>query len=260
MLLGSTANAASPDTGRASTRTACPARDAAAGSPTALCPEYTECTGLAAVARPAHFALEDDRMSQSNEAVRGSAPAVDTAQLAVEDQRTGRAYQVPIRDGSVRAIDLRQIRTGPDDFGLMSYDPGFLNTASCRSAVTYIDGDRGILLYRGYPIEQIAGHATFLDVAYLILYGELPTPQQLAEFQRAVARDSAIPDGIVALVESFPRDAHPMTILLSAVGALAAYHPEAKNVEDPAVRASVVTRLIGSFATLAGLIYRHVTG
>jgi len=199
-------------------------------------------------------------MSQSNEAVRGSAPAAVAPQLAVEDQRTGRAYQVPIRDGSIRAIDLRQIRTDAEDFGLVSYDPGFLNTASCRSAITYIDGDRGILLYRGYPIEQIAGHTTFLDVAYLILYGELPTAQQLADFQQAVARDSAVPDGIVALIESFPRDAHPMTILLSAVGALNAYHPEAKDVENPAVRASVVTRLIGSFSTLAGLIYRHVSG
>src|SRR5215211_9368998 len=130
--------------------------------------------GSARGAAPGHSSLEVDRMSQSNEAVRGSAPAVDTPQLAVEDQRTGRAYNVPIREGSIRAIDLRQMRTDPEDFGLISYDPGFLNTACCRSAITYIDGDRGILLYRGYPIEQIAGHATFMEVAYLILHGELP--------------------------------------------------------------------------------------
>jgi citrate synthase len=212
------------------------------------------------VVRSAHIALEDDRMSLSNEAVRGSAPAEDIPQLAVQDSRTGRAYQVPIREGSVRAIDLRQIRTGDEDFGLVSYDPGFLNTACCRSAITYIDGDRGILLYRGYPIEQIAGHARFLDVAYLVLYGELPTAEQSSEFQRAITQDSTVPEGIVRLIESFPRDAHPMTILLSAVGALNGYHPEAKNIDDPAVRQAVTTRLIGSFSTLAGLIYRHVTG
>jgi len=207
-----------------------------------------------------HSALEVDRMSQSNEAVRGSAPAVDTPELAVEDKRTGRGYEIPIREESIRAIDLRQIRTNAEEFGLVSYDPGFLNTAACRSSITYIDGDRGILLYRGYPIEQIAGHATFMQVAYLVLYGELPTPEQLAMFQAAITRDSTVPDGIVRLIESFPRDAHPMAILMSAVAALGGYYPEAAAIDDPALRAATTTRLIGSFSTLAGLIYRHATG
>lgn len=199
-------------------------------------------------------------MSQSSEAGRTVQATAETAELAVQDARTGRAYHLPIREESIRAIDLRQIRVDPDEFGLVSYDPGFTNTASCRSSITYIDGDRGILRYRGYPIEEIAGHATFLEVAYLLLYGELPTAAQSAEFAAAVARDASVPDGIVRLVESFPRDAHPMAMLLAAVGALGAYRPESKAVGDREARLREVPRMMGAMSTLAGLIYRHTTG
>src|SRR6478736_5683296 len=137
--------------------------------------------------------------------------------LRVTDSRTGRSYELPIVDGAIRAIDLRQIKTSDDDFGLLSYDPAFQNTASCRSAITFIDGDRGILLYRGYPIEELAGGRSFLDVAYLLVHGELPTPQQSAAFAKAVQQAADLPAGIVRLVESFPHDAHPMAVLLSAV-------------------------------------------
>ena len=184
----------------------------------------------------------------------------DGSMLTVQDNRTGRTYQLPIEEGSIRANDLRQVKVDPDDFGLMSYDPGFLNTASCRSAITYIDGDRGILLYRGYPIEELAGQVSFLDIAYLLIHGEMPSEAQAKEWAQVVARDSTVPEGIVRLIQSFPREGHPMAILLSAVGALGAYHPEAKDVENPQLRAQAATRLIGVVSTLAGLIYRHRTG
>jgi citrate synthase len=180
--------------------------------------------------------------------------------LSVQDQRTGRTYQLPIRDDTISAPDLRQIRVQDDDFGLVSYDPGFVNTASCRSSITYIDGDRGILEYRGYPIEQIAGHATFVDVAYLLIYGDIPTAAQAKAFGRAIAENASVPDGIVRLVESFPRDAHPMAMLLSAVGALGAYRPESKNIDDPQARLREVPRMLGAMSTLAGLIFRHNSG
>ncbi len=191
---------------------------------------------------------------------------VAASTLSIEDHRTGRSYDVPIseegpeHEQSIRAIDLRQVRVNEADFGLLSYDPAFMNTASCRSAITYIDGDKGILRYRGYPIEDLAGRASFLDVAYLLIHGELPTREQSAAWAQRVARDSEVPEGITRLIESFPTDAHPMSMLMSAMAALGAYRPEAKAVRDPEVRQREATRLIGSVSTLAGMVYRRAQG
>jgi len=186
--------------------------------------------------------------------------AVGSDTLSLVDNRTGQSYAVPIQDEAIRAIDLRQVRVKEDDFGLLSYDPAFLNTASCKSAITYIDGDVGVLLYRGYPIEELAGEVHFLDIAYLLHHGELPTPAQSKEWAAAVARESVVPDGIVNLIKSFPQDAHPMAVLIAAVSALGAYYPESKHVRDKAQQLKDFTRLQGQMRTLAGLIFRHHTG
>jgi citrate synthase len=183
-----------------------------------------------------------------------------TAHLAVQDSRTGKTYELPIREGAIRATDLRQIKTDPKDFGLMSYDPGFVNTAACRSAITFIDGEAGKLWYRGYPIEELAESVSFLEVAYLLLHGELPTADQLQAWTRSIQAASTVPEGIIALVRSFPRDAHPMSMLLSAVGALGAYYPEAKAIQEPEQRQRDIRRLIAVMPVLAGLIYRQTTG
>jgi citrate synthase len=180
--------------------------------------------------------------------------------LEVRDGRTGRDYRLPIDQAAIRARDLGQIHLAEDDHGLLSYDPAFLNTASCRSAITFIDGDRGILRYRGYPIEELAERRSYLDVAWLLIHGELPTASEAAGFAAAVRDASALPDGIVRLFESFPRGSHPMTMLLAGVAALSAYHPEAKNVDDPAVRAEQLPRFLGATASLAGLAMRHFQG
>ena len=180
--------------------------------------------------------------------------------LTIVDNRTGAQYSVPIVDGAIRATDLRQITTGDDDPGLLSFDPAYLNTASCRSAITYIDGDRGILLYRGYPIEELAERRSFLDVAWLLIHGELPSAAEAAPFAEAVRDASALSDGIVRLIASFPRGAHPMTMLMSATAALAAYHPDARNVDDPASRVREIPRFLGSTASIAGLVMRHLQG
>ncbi len=193
-------------------------------------------------------------------------PDLPASVLSVQDHRTGHSYDLPIsEDGpeqehSIRAVDLRQMRVNEDDFGLLSYDPAFMNTASCRSAITYIDGDKGILRYRGYPIEDLAGRVSFLDVAYLLIHGELPTPEQSAEWAQRVAQDSAVPAGITTLIETFPTDAHPMAVLMSAMAALGAYRPEAKAVRDREARQREVTRLIGAVSTLAGMAYRRTQG
>jgi citrate synthase len=187
--------------------------------------------------------------------------ATDVAEhLEVRDGRTGHDYTFAIEDAAIRARDLAQVQLGPDDHGLMSYDPAFLNTASCRSAITYIDGDAGILRYRGYPIEEVAEGTSFLDVAWLLIKGELPTFSESAAFAEAVSAASTLPAGVIRLVESFPRDAHPMAVLLSAFGALGAYHAEAKEVDDPATREAEIPRFLGSVSSLAGVIFRHFQG
>ena len=170
--------------------------------------------------------------------------------LRVTDSRTGRSYEIPIVDGAIRAIDLRQIKTSEDDFGLLSYDPAFQNTASCRSAITFIDGDKGILEYRGYPIEQLAEKSSYLEVAYLLLNGELPSRKQLDDFLHTVTHHTYVHENVKKFIDGFHHDAHPMGILVSTLAALSTFYPEAKAVHDR--RAIRVTSTTGqSFAKQA---------
>jgi len=185
---------------------------------------------------------------------------VDNETLTITDNRTQKTYTVPIYRGTVRAMDLRQIKTAPDDFGLMTYDPAFMNTASCQSAITYLDGDRGILRYRGYPIEQLAEHCTFLEVAFLLLNGELPNKQELENWNCEVMRHTMIHENLKKFMDGFHHDAHPMGILLSTVAALSTFYPDSRNVADPKVRRKQVVRLIGKIPTLAAYAYRHRLG
>ncbi len=180
--------------------------------------------------------------------------------LTVTDNRTGTSYDLPIDDGAIRATDLRQIRAAEDDPGLLSYDPAFLNTASCRSAVTFIDGERGILRYRGYPIEELAERKTFLEVAYLLLYGELPDEAQLADWTFQITHHTFIHENIKQFIDGFHHDAHPMGILVGTVGALSTFYPEAKRIFDEESRRLQITRLIAKMPTLAGFAYRHAVG
>jgi citrate synthase len=179
--------------------------------------------------------------------------------LTIIDNRTGKKYELPIRNGAIRATDLFQIKTGEDD-GLVSYDPGFMNTASCQSKITYIDGDKGILRYRGYPIEQIAEKSNYLETAYLILHGELPTPSQLADWTHNITFHSIIHENIKKLIDGFHHDAHPMGILVSTVGALSTFYPEAKKIFDASCRRDQTYRLISKMPTLAAFAYRHSLG
>ncbi|HWO42057.1 MAG TPA: citrate synthase [Candidatus Eisenbacteria bacterium] len=179
--------------------------------------------------------------------------------LTIIDNRTGKRYEIPIRNGAIRATDLFQIKTNGDD-GLVSYDPGFMNTASCQSKVTYIDGERGILQYRGYPIEQLAEKSTYLETAYLILKGELPTRTQLEEWTHNITYHSIIHENIKKLIDSFHHDAHPMGILVSTVGALSTFYPAAKKIFDPVSRMEQTYRLISKMPTVAAFAYRHSLG
>jgi citrate synthase len=180
--------------------------------------------------------------------------------LSVTDNRTGKSYDIPIERGAIRATDLRQMRTGPDDFGLLSYDPAFMNTASCRSTITYIDGDRGILEYRGYPIEQLAERSSYLEVAYLLVNGQLPTASQLAEWRWEVTHHTWVHENLKKFLDTFHHDAHPMGMLVSAVAALSTFYPDAKNGADADNRHLQVVRLIAKMPTLAAFAYRHGLG
>ena len=183
-----------------------------------------------------------------------------TDSLSVTDNRTGRTYELPITDGTIRAMDLRQIKAGAEDFGLMAYDPAFMNTAACRSAVTYIDGDRGILRYRGYPIEQLAEKASFLEVAHLLCEGELPTQAALDKWTHDVTYHTYVHKNIIKFLEGFRYDAHPMGMLLGAVGALSTFYPEAKDIQDPANRYIQRVRLVAKLPTIAAFIFRQSRG
>ncbi len=185
---------------------------------------------------------------------------MSTDTLTVIDNRTGQTYELPIRDGTINAIDLRKIKTSPDDFGLMSYDPSFLNTASCRSSITYIDGDKGILRYRGYPIEQLAEKSTFLEVAYLILYGELPNRQQFDQWVFDITHHTMVHENVRIFLDGFRYDAHPMGILISTVAALSTFYPEARNVFDMASVELQTRRLVAKMPTVAAYAYRHAMG
>ena len=183
-----------------------------------------------------------------------------TNSLTITDNRTGTQYEVPVTDGTIRAIDLRQIKTGDDDFGLMTYDPAFLNTAACRSAITFIDGDLGILRYRGYPIEQLAGKASFLDVAFLLAEGELPDAEQRAKWEHDIRFHTYVHTNIIKFLDGFRYDAHPMGMLLSAVGALSTFYPDAKDIHDPANRYIQRVRMMAKLPTLAAFAFRHSRG
>ncbi len=180
--------------------------------------------------------------------------------LTITDNRTGKTYDVPITDGTVRTMDLREIRVEPGEFGMMGYDPAFMNTASCRSAITYIDGDAGVLQYRGYPIEQLAENASYLEVAYLLINGELPTQPQLDQFVRDVTLHTFVHENVRTFVNGFRYDAHPMGMLVATVGALSTFYPEAKHVMDPAIRRQQIVRLIAKMPTLAAWSFRHSVG
>jgi citrate synthase len=180
--------------------------------------------------------------------------------LTITDNRTGKSYEIPIADGTIRAMDLRAIKASPGDFGLMTYDPGFNNTASCRSAITFIDGDGGVLLYRGYPIDQLAEKSTYLEVCYLILNGELPGEAQFRDFQHEITHHTFVHENIKTFLNGFHHDAHPMGMLLSAVGALSTFYPEARNITNPEARLRNIHRLIAKMPTLGAYSYRHSVG
>ena len=180
--------------------------------------------------------------------------------LTITDNRTGKSYEVPIAEGTIKAVDLRNIKTDDDDFGLMTYDPAFMNTAACRSAITYIDGDKGILRYRGYPIEQLAEKATFLEVAYLLAEGELPTPAQLTKWTEDIRYHTYVHTNIIKFLEGFRYDAHPMGMMVGAVAAMSTFYPDAKHIDDPANRYVQRVRLMAKVPTLAAFIFRHSRG
>jgi citrate synthase len=180
--------------------------------------------------------------------------------LSVTDNRTGKSYELPISDGTIRAIDLRQIKVDNDDFGLMTYDPAFMNTAACRSAITFIDGDKGILEYRGYPIEQLAEKSTYLETAYLLLFGELPKKSELEWWTHEVTHHTILNENLKTLLDAFRYNAHPMGRLISTVAALGTFYPESSKIDDPAVRQKQIVRLIAKIITIAAFNYRHTIG
>jgi citrate synthase len=180
--------------------------------------------------------------------------------LTVTDNRTNRTYTLTVQDGTIRAMDLRQIKTDPEDFGLMTYDPAFMNTASCRSSITFIDGDRGILEYRGYPIEVLAEHCTFLEVAYLLLFGDLPSQNELKEWVNEITHHTMMHETTKKFMEGFRYGAHPMAMLVSTVAALSSVYPEARNVQDAGNRLLQIKRLIGKIPSIAAMSYRHNVG
>jgi citrate synthase len=180
--------------------------------------------------------------------------------LTVTDNRTGRTYEIPIVEGAIRSLDLRQIRTSDEDFGLLAYDPAFMNTASCRSAITFLDGDAGVLEYRGYPIETLAEHSSYLEVAYLLVHGELPTAAQLEEWTHLITIHTFVHENVKEFMHGFRHNSHPMGMLLGAVGALSTFYPDASQIHDPESRAIQTIRLIAKMPTLAAFSYRHNMG
>nr|WP_207956283.1 citrate synthase [Rubrobacter marinus] len=191
----------------------------------------------------------------------GKAQATEGADsLTIKDNRTGKSYDVEVKDGTVRAMDLRQIKVDDDDFGLMTYDPGFSNTASCRSAITYIDGEKGILEHRGIPIEQLAESSSFLEVSYLLLYGHLPNQQQLDEWVHEITHHTYVHENIKRFMEGFRHDANPMGMLLASVGALSTFYPEAVDIRDEEQRHISAVRMIAKMPTLAAFAYRNAMG
>jgi citrate synthase len=180
--------------------------------------------------------------------------------LSVKDNRTGKEYTLPITDGNLRAMDLRQIKVKPDEFGMMSYDPAYMNTACGQSKVSFLDGERGILRYRGYPIEELAENCTFLEVAYLLINGELPNETELREWVAQVNHHRLVHENVKKIMEGFHYDAHPMGMLTSTVAALSTFYPDAKNIKDADSRMLQVVRLLAKMPTIAAYAYRHSQG
>jgi citrate synthase len=180
--------------------------------------------------------------------------------LTITDNRTGKQYQLPIQDGTIKAMDLRQIKVADDDFGLMTYDPAFMNTASCKSRITFIDGDKGILEYRGYPIEQLAEKSTYLEVAYLLLNGELPTATQLEGWTRNITYHTFINESIKKVIDGFHYNAHPMGMFEATLGALSTFYPDAKDIFNVELRCKQIYRLIAKVPTIAAFAFRHRIG
>src|SRR5436190_15426595 len=203
--------------------------------------------------------MAEQQESEGGVAVaNGSGSGSDT--LTVTDNRTGKTYELPISDGTVKATDLRQIKVSEDDFGLMAYDPAFTNTASCRSAITYTDGDNGILEYRGYPIDQLCENATYLEVAYLLVHGELPTREQLDEWVHEITIHTYVHENVKEFLDGFRYDAHPMGMLQASVGALSTFYPGAKDLKSDEERHMATVRMIAKVPTLAAFAYRHNLG
>jgi citrate synthase len=198
--------------------------------------------------------------TETQQSTDGGLVATSADTLTVTDNRTGKQYEIPIEDNTIRATELRKIKTSDDDFGLMTYDPAYMATASCRSAITFIDGDRGILEYRGYPIEQLAEKSSYLEVAYLLIHGELPTRRQLEEWDHLITIHTFVHENVKEFMQGFRYDAHPMGILLASVGALSTFYPEASAIKDPEARYIQVIRLLAKMPTLAAFSYRHNRG
>jgi citrate synthase len=180
--------------------------------------------------------------------------------LTITDNRTGKSYDLPVSEGTIKAIDLRKIKTSDDDFGLMTYDPAFMNTAACRSSITFIDGDKGILEYRGYPIEQLAEKSTYLEVAYLLLHGELPNKEQMTAWEYEVVHHTILNENLKTLLDAFRYNAHPMGRFISTMAALGTFYPEAKNIFDVECRNKQIVRIIAKVITIAAFNYRHRVG
>ncbi len=203
--------------------------------------------------------IEDTITGGSDEATgNGVAPAPQT--LTVTDNRTGKSYELPIEDGTVRASDLRQIKVDEDEFGMMSYDPAFMNTASCRSSITYIDGDAGILQHRGYPIEQLCEHSSYLEVAYLLINGRLPTHAELTGWVGEITIHTFVHENVKDFMQGFRYDANPMGMLVASVGALSTFYPDANKIHEERVRAIQIIRLLAKMPTLAAFAFRHNMG
>ncbi|HZB82740.1 MAG TPA: citrate/2-methylcitrate synthase, partial [Rubrobacteraceae bacterium] len=190
----------------------------------------------------------------------GRAQTAEAASLTVTDNRTGNSYDIKIKEGTVRAMDFRQIKVDEGDFGLMTYDPGFSNTAHCRSAISYIDGEQGVLEYRGLPIEQLAEHSSYLEVAFLLIYGHLPTQAELDSWLYQITHHTFVHENIKEFMNGFRHDANPMGMLLASVGALSTFYPEAMDIDDEYQWHVATIRLIAKMPTLAAFAYRHSLG
>src|SRR6476660_8019387 len=199
-------------------------------------------------------------MGTEEQSENGGGVATASDSLTITDNRTGKSYEVPIEDGTVRATALRDIKVNEKDFGVMSYDPAFMNTASCRSAITYLDGEAGVLEYRGYPIEQLAEQSTYLEVAYLLVHGELPNQKQLDDWTHQITTHTFVHENVRSFMQGFRYDAHTMGMLLASVGALSTFYPEASEIHDVEKRYLQIIRLIAKMPTLAAFAYRHNMG